>query len=144
GPVGEEFASINVSEDLDGSTVDCHSTSGRQVPSKTIDQLVSERSLAGPFILKFDTHGFEEKILEGAVETLRLTDAIIMECYNFNITSSSLRFPQMCVALEDLGFRPMDLADPMLRPFDGVLWQFDLLFMRSESPIFKNNHYRTN
>ena len=143
GAPNESSVSINVAEDLDGSTIDTGGNSGRQVPSKTIDQLVAEKRLTGPYILKFDTHGFEEKILEGARTTLRSTEAIIMECYNFNITKTSLRFPEMCLLLEGLGFRPVDLADPMLRPADEALWQFDLIFMKADSSVFIKNSYQT-
>lgn len=142
GPPGENLARITVSDDLDGSTVDDGGILGREVPSKTLDQLVAEKKLAGPFILKFDTHGFEEKILQGAIETLHTTEAIIMECYNFNITKASLRFPEMCLLLEKLGFRPVDLADPMLRPIDNALWQLDLIFMNSANPLFMTAKYQ--
>lgn len=143
GSPNDEIVRIHVAEDLDGSAVDIDGISGRQVPSKTIDQLVVEKGLAGPFILKFDTHGFEQEILEGARKTLHSTEAIIMECYNFNITKNSLRFPDMCQALEKLGFRPMDLADPMLRPTDSVLWQFDLIFMKSDATVFLDDLYES-
>jgi FkbM family methyltransferase len=141
GAPNESSVSINVAEDLDGSTIDTGGNSGRQVPSKTIDQLVAEKRLTGPYILKFDTHGFEEKILEGAKETLDATAAIIMECYNFDITAKSLRFPEMCLLLEKMGFRPVDIADPMLRPVDNTLWQFDLFFMESNHSMFQNNAF---
>lgn len=144
GAPNENSVIMSVSEDLDGSAVDIEGITGRQVPSKTIDQLVTEKRLTGPYILKFDTHGFEEKILEGARETLKSTAAIIMECYNFNVTKASLRFPDMCLHLEKLGFMPVDLADPMLRPVDKALWQFDLIFMKSDAQIFRNNAYQIN
>ncbi|MBM70883.1 MAG: hypothetical protein CME43_15570 [Haliea sp.] len=143
GSPNDEILRIRVAEDLDGSAVDIDGASGRQVPSKTIDQLVVEKGLTGPFILKFDTHGFEREILEGARKTLHTTEAIIMECYNFSITKSSLRFPDMCLALEKIGFRPMDLADPMLRPTDSVLWQFDLIFMKSDAKVFLDDRYQS-
>ena len=133
---------LNIADDLDGSTVNGSSGKPRQVPVKTIDAIVSERNLPGPFLLKFDTHGYEVPILKGATETLTKTSVIIMEVYNFPITDNSLRFHQMCAHLESLGFRCYDIAGLMLRDYDKSFWQMDLFFGRNDSKIFKHSHYR--
>ena len=108
----------------------------RQVPVRTIDSLVSERDLQGPYLLKFDTHGYGIPILAGARNTLEETNVVIMEVYNFKITEHALRFHEMCFHMEGLGFRCFDLADPMLRLHDRSLWQMDLFFCREGSAIF--------
>ena len=134
---------LSVTDDLDGSTVDSgKDMKARRVPCRTVDSLVQEHGLEGPFFLKFDTHGFELPILQGCSETLRQTAAILMEVYNYDITDTCLRFPSMCQHLEMLGFRCLDLADPMQRDFDQSLWQMDMLFVRKDSPAFYHNHFR--
>ncbi len=133
---------LNVSRDLDGSTVDGSGGESRQVPVRTIDSLVSERNLQGPFLLKFDTHGYEIPILAGARNTLKKINAVIMEVYNFKITEHALRFHEMCFHMEGLGFRCFDLADPMLRLYDRSFWQMDLFFCREDSAIFSHSQYR--
>jgi len=134
-------AMLNVSDDLDGSTVDGGGGPGREVPVATLDALVQERKLIGPFMLKFDTHGFEMPIIEGARTTLEDTNVIIMEVYNFGVSEHGLRFHEMCAHLETLGFRCYDMADPMLRAYDRALWQMDLLFCRADSMIFEHSGY---
>lgn len=134
--------SLSVSEDLDGSTVDGGGDIARMVPTKTLDSLVSEHQLKGPFLLKFDTHGYEMPILRGAAKTLSETNIIVMEVYNFKITDNSLRFHEMCSHLEGLGFRSIDLAGPMLREYDNAFWQVDLIFARNDERIFTHNSYR--
>lgn len=111
------------------------------VPATTIDEQAKQKNLNAPFLLKFDTHGFEVPILEGARETLKNTNLIIIEVYNFNLTPSSLRFWEICQYLENLGFRPIDISEPMHRPKDGILWQMDLVFARSSLPEFSSNNY---
>ncbi len=133
---------LNIADDLDGSTVNGSGGEPRQVPVKTIDAIVSERNLPGPFLLKFDTHGYEVPILKGATETLKKTSVIIMEVYNFPITDNSLRFHRMCDHMEGLGFRCYDIAGLMLREHDKSFWQMDLLFCRNDAPIFKHSHYK--
>ena len=99
------------------------------------------KNLNGPFLLKFDTHGYEVPILRGARKTLENTNVIIMEVYNFYITEHTLLFSEMCDYLSKLGFRCYDLAEPMLRLYDSSFWQVDLFFCRHDSPIFSYSQY---
>lgn len=110
---------------------------GIVVPVTTIDHEVQERRLPGPFLIKLDTHGFELPILSGAAATLRQTEVVVMECYNFQIAPESLLFDEMCSHMRGLGFRPIDLVDPLHRPFDDALWQIDLVFIRADRPEFQ-------
>ncbi|HEY5704070.1 MAG TPA: FkbM family methyltransferase [Terrimicrobiaceae bacterium] len=100
------------------------------VPLTTIDTQVSQRSLTGPYLIKLDTHGFELPILDGAAGTLRQTELLIIEAYNFEMNRAErvLRFHELCAYMETRGFRCSDLADPLYRTRDYMLWQMDLFF----------------
>lgn len=111
------------------------------IPMTTIDHEVATRELKGPFLIKLDTHGFELPILGGAEQVLAETDAIIVECYNFRLSSESLMFYEMCEYLKQFGFRCIDLVDPRHRPYDGVLWQMDLVFVKETSHEFTYTDY---
>jgi len=111
------------------------------VPVTTLDHEVSQRRLQGPFLIKFDTHGFEVPILEGAVEVLKQTRVIVMECYNFKISPDCLTFPEMCALLAGQGFRCADMADVLHREKDGALWQMDIAFVRDDAAVFADNRY---
>lgn len=131
-----------VAGDLDGSGVagpDAPAT--RTVPVMTVADATREHAARGPYCLKLDTHGYELPVLAGAEELLPQTELIIIEAYNFNLTDDCLRFPELCTWLEHRGFRCCDLADPMSRPGDGVLWQVDLAFAPSGSAFFASNRY---
>lgn len=136
-----EIVTLNVSKDLDGSTVNGKHGISRQINCRTIDSLVAEKNLKGPFLIKFDTHGFERSILNGAKKTLENTTVIVMEVYNFKITESAMRFHETCSYLEEIGFRCFDMAEPMHRHFDKAFWQMDLFFARADSKMFTYNHY---
>lgn len=139
---GEEVE-LAVTADLDGSTVGGRSAgSMRTCPVRTLDSLVAEKKLTGPYLLKFDTHGYEMPILAGSERVLAEATAIIMEVYNFQLTPTTLRFHEMCAHLEGLGFRPADIAEPMLRQYDGAFWQVDFLFLRSDFTGFKHQTYQ--
>ena len=113
-----------------------------RVPVVTVDGEVSARKLEGPYLIKFDTHGFELPILKGAAATLARTEVIIMECYNFRIAPQALTFDEMCRYLGERGFRCIDLVDPLHRPYDDSFWQMDLVFVRSDRPEFTYQRYR--
>jgi len=134
-----EFA-IDVA--LDGSGVAAPGASAtRTVPVETVDRMIAARGLPGPYSLKLDTHGYEVPVLEGAVHTLTQAQLLIIEAYNFMLTPGCLRFYELCAWLEARGFLCCDLADPMRRPRDGVLWQMDLAFAPKSSPLFAANTY---
>lgn len=104
------------------------------VSATTISAEVRKRALPGPYFLKLDVHGYEQPVLRGAEEIFDQIELIQIEVYNFNLGDPNcLRFPQMCELLEQRGFRPIYLCDPLARPKDGALFQFDLLFAKVES-----------
>lgn len=112
-----------------------------ELPVTSVDDEVSERGLTGPFLIKFDTHGFELPILKGAESTLKNTSVIIMECYNYKLSDDCLLFYEMCRHMETLGFRCIDMADPLYRPYDDTFWQMDLVFVRNDRPEFNYVKY---
>jgi len=127
---------------LDGSGVAAAGAAGtRAVPVETIDDAIATRNLPGPYCLKLDTHGYEVPVLEGATRVLAQTELLVIEAYNFTLTPGCLRFHELCAWLETRGFRCCDLADPLRRPGDGVLWQMDLAFAPASSPLFASNRY---
>jgi FkbM family methyltransferase len=112
-----------------------------EVPVASIDEEIASRGLPGPYLLKFDVHGFEMPILRGAERTLQNTSLLIMECYNFDIAPGALLFHDMCRHLHDLGFRVADISEPLWRPRDRMLWQMDIFFVRADRAEFQQKSY---
>ncbi|MDD2541686.1 MAG: FkbM family methyltransferase [Desulfuromonadaceae bacterium] len=111
------------------------------VPMVTVDEEVSHRKLSPPYLLKLDTHGFELPILEGAKNTLASSSLVVIECYNFKLTTESLKFHEMCAFMENKGLSCVDLVQPMHRPGDQAFWQMDLIFIPSANAVFSSNNY---
>jgi FkbM family methyltransferase len=134
---------FNVSSDLDGSGVYGPAGGGqrRRVPQMTVDALVAQHELRGPFLLKLDTHGYELPIFEGAAATLAQTQLLVVEAYGFKPAPTAVQFWRLCDWLLARGFRVADLSDPMGRQRDGLFWQVDLLFLRADHPAFASDSY---
>ena len=111
------------------------------VPMTTLDHEAGRLDLPGPYLVKLDTHGFEVPILAGASAVLARTSVAVIEVYLLRIQPDSLRFHELCAHMEGLGFLPADLSEPLWRPRDGALWQFDLVFLRKDAAVFADNGY---
>lgn len=135
-----------VSDDLDGSgfyDAKLAPNNARIVDVVTLDHIISSLDLKGPYFIKFDTHGHELPILLGASKTLEQCAGIVMECYGFQISSTSKLLWQMCQELSNRGFRLADIVDIMRRPNDEIFWQCDVLFLRDTNSCFERNTYKS-
>jgi len=113
-----------------------------ELPVSTIDIETKKRKLQAPFLIKLDTHGFEIPILEGATETLDKAELLIIETYNYKLTDNSLRYWEMNVYLEKLGFLPIEIVDFRLRKKDNSFWQMDTFYIKSTRKEFKYNQFK--
>ena len=113
-----------------------------EIPVTSVDHEIASRNLPGPYLLKFDVHGFELPILRGAGKALTETSLLVMECYNFQIADDMLTFADMCRYMQDLGLRVIDMSEPLWREKDLALWQMDFFFARADRPEFQSNSYR--
>jgi FkbM family methyltransferase len=108
---------------------------GLQPGSITVSVVTLDEALEGarpPFLVKLDTHGVEPEILAGARETLARSVGWVIEAYNYRVTPDCLLFWELCARMTEHGFRPVDLADVLRRPYDETLWQMDVFFIRSD------------
>ena len=116
----------------------------KSTPIRKIDTLVRDFNMPGPYFLKFDTHGVELDVLAGATETLKQTNLIVMEVYNFKLNfvgGKNLTFDEMSLHMKSLGFRCVDMCDPLFRPGDYALWQFHMFFIRDDHPTLIRRSY---
>lgn len=138
---GEVYFSNSKEEPYGGVAATSASDQGFwKVPMVSIDGEVRRRDLPPPYLVKFDTHGFEREIIDGAREALQHTNLFINEFYNFQ--SEERRWPQMVLLVESLGFRCIDIIEPMWRAHDDAFWQIDFAFIRQGRPEFSFAGFR--
>lgn len=137
----EGEAQLSVTDDLDGSGIYGDSSSNlRPVKVVPLDSLISSKKNQS-IVLKLDTHGFEIPIFEGAKETLKNTEAIIVEVYGFHVSLTGKLFHEISSYLAEKGFRLFDIVDIVHRPKDNAFWQADAIYLKQNNPVFDTNTY---
>ena len=117
----------------------------RQVKVVTIDDLVRQHQLEGPFLLKFDVQGFELQALAGAEETLKSTVAVIAEASLWGDVKRKgmTRLIDLMNWFNDRGFVLYDVAQIVRRELDDAIAEMDLVFVPADSPLRQSVRYKT-
>jgi FkbM family methyltransferase len=108
----------------------------RETETRALTTLDSLRpSVDRPLLLKIDAQGYELEILKGAGETLRGTDAIVLEIAVIEINEGAPLLHTVVEFMCGLGFVTYDVLEIHRRPLDKALNQIDIVFVRQDSPL---------
>jgi len=118
------YAAVTECDEVPGRTI-------RRVRAATLDTLCREQGLRGPFLVKIDVDGHEVGVLQGATEILKAADYVIVESTLF------IQLHDVVNYMVDQCFVIYDILEPLYRPIDDALWQVDLCFVPSTSPLRK-------
>lgn len=92
----------------------------RKVRLTTLDALVAERNVEGPYLLKLDVQGAELDVLRGAVKTLDRCNVVVCEIQMFferdNLT-------ELLLFMQSRGFALFDITDQAYYPSNHVMYQ---------------------
>jgi FkbM family methyltransferase len=149
--VGREAGSvvIHVHPDLDGSSLyeereQAVKGTSRPVAATTVDHIVRERDLAGPYFLKADVQGAELAVVEGAAATLAATEFIVLEVSFFDFfLGAAPQLEDLVAAMGARGFVAWDIFGMGYRPIDGALAQVDMAFVRRDGIFRRIQQYAT-
>jgi FkbM family methyltransferase len=118
----------------------------RVVPLITLDKVVSENDLPGPFLLKMDVEGHELHVLKGALEhCLPKAEMVILEIGTWAEDHDKGRPSMMDLFrfMEDHGYVFYEFIDPGYRPIDGALYMFDAVFVKTDSVLRQVRSHKT-
>ena len=104
-----------------------------------LDDIIKEKQLAGPYLIKIDTQGSELDVLEGAKEVLAETEAVALEASLFGFMKGAPQFFEVVEYMKKQGFVTYDIVTGWNRPLDGALGQVDVVFVK-DSGMFRKNH----
>jgi FkbM family methyltransferase len=140
---------INVHPDLVGSSL-YKETEGpavdgieREIATLTLNGLVEELNLSGPYLIKIDTQGSELDVLEGAARLLPETEFIVLEVSFFNFFQDAPMAYDYIHFMKERGFVIYDIFDLSYRLLDGALSQVNMAFVRADSK-FRQVHIYAN
>jgi len=117
----------------------------RKVPIVTLDGLVDQHRLEGPYLLKLDVQGFELEVLAGAEQMIKSTDIVITEAslWADKKRKGMASFVELVNWFNEHGMVLYDIAQIVRREVDGAIAELDLVFCPADSPLRESNRYKT-
>jgi FkbM family methyltransferase len=115
----------------------------RRVKAVTLDNVVAEEDLEGPYLVKVDVQGAELDVLDGARRVLADTDLVLLEVAFFEFLRGSPQFFDVVLYMNDRGFVVYDIYGVASRPLDGALGQCDVAFVRDDGMFRTDHRYAT-
>jgi FkbM family methyltransferase len=141
GAAAGQSVAFNVME-TGSSVLSEHSSVPREIEIRTLSTLDSlSLNLEGPGLLKIDAQGYELEILKGAVNSLRIFEAILLEVAVIEINEGAPLLADVVSFMDKLDFVASEVLEVHRRPLDRALSQMDILFIRRGSPLLSDRRY---
>ena len=121
-PSGSSLFCIKENFDKDVISVTCQ--------KKTLDVIVMEMDLKGPFLLKLDIEGSELCALQGGHQMLKATPYLILEVSLQSRREGAPELTDVVKFMDDIGYKPFDIFGR--RYLEGALMQCDMVFKRGK------------
>lgn len=107
----------------------------RTLPMNTLDELLRQRPVRKPCLLKMDVQGYELEILRGAPETLEKSELVLLEVALLPYNQGAPLFADVVQYMSAQGFLAYDIAGFARRETDNTLFMMDILFARADSSL---------
>ena len=111
----------------------------REVPVVRLDDVVRERRLPTPHLLKVDVEGAELSVLDGASAVLAETEVVLLEVRLFELLPGAEQLHDVVPYMKERGFVAYDVFGGATRLGDGALAVTNLAFVR-EHGRFRTDH----
>ena len=113
------------------------------VPMVRIDDVLKEKRLNGPYLIKVDVQGTELGVLEGAQTALADAEAVILEASMFEFMKGAPQFFNVLSSMRQYGFAAYDILPAANRPLDNALGQVEMVFVKERGRFRQNHSYST-
>jgi len=110
------------------------------VPMTTLDKVTANTVFVRPDFIKLDVQGYELEVLRGGELALASAEAVLMEVNLLGILDGAPLFHEATQFMRERGFQVYDICTFFRRPYDGALWQVEVIFVRSSSPLVASKH----
>lgn len=111
------------------------------IPMSTLDKVTTNSVFARPDFIKLDVQGYELEVLRGGEMALSSAEAVLMEVNLLGILDGAPLFNEATQFMSERGFQVYDICTFFRRPYDGALWQVDVIFVRSTSLLVASKRW---
>jgi FkbM family methyltransferase len=140
-----EEASVGFRESETASSVLAETSNSRpptaHIPMTTLDAVTANSLFARPNFIKIDVQGYELEVLRGGERTLESAEAVLMELNLLRLHEGAPLFHESAEFMGNHGFQVYDICSLIRRPYDGAVWQSDVMFIRSSSPLIASKRW---
>jgi FkbM family methyltransferase len=100
-----------------------------EVPLVTLNQVIAQRDMKVPDVVKIDAEGLDLQVLEGASHLVGVTELFFMEAA---ICAQGIENTLLSVVtkMDELGYQPFDVTELNYSPKQGVLWLVEIAFVK--------------
>jgi FkbM family methyltransferase len=133
GNFAESSSILHMKSAHEESAPDSKYVSKEDVKLITLDSVFNNYVMTNDEILiKIDVQGYEEQVLIGAINSIKKTRAVKLECSLVSLYEGDKRYEFYFDWLKKLGFVLFDLEAVHAHPVTGRLLQFDAVFVREK------------
>jgi FkbM family methyltransferase len=104
-----------------------------KVKMSTLDLEMERMSFERPTLLKLDVQGYESQVLQGATETLKRVEYVLLEASFRPLYEGEKTFMDIARMMEGRGFEFLRPVAWLSDPHNGEVLQVDALFAKSGS-----------
>lgn len=107
----------------------------------TLDAIVENSPFARPNFIKLDVQGYELEVLRGGERTLACAEVVLMEINLLQLHQGAPLFHESAEFMGKRGFQVYDVCSLIRRPYDGAVWQADVMFVHSSSSLVASKRW---
>lgn len=101
------------------------------ISTELLDNILREKQIDIPIMLKIDVQGYENFVLEGAKETLKKCNCIVCEMSFRELYNGQMLFEEMYSFITGMGFKFAGPMSELLDPHTYEVLQIDGLFIKA-------------
>ncbi|MEO6948416.1 MAG: FkbM family methyltransferase [Ginsengibacter sp.] len=98
---------------------------------ETLVNAMKEESLELPLLIKIDVQGFEEKVINGGIEIIKMADMVFCEVSFVELYKSQSLFDKTFQTFKEMGFKYMGSIEQLRSPETNQILQADAIFVKS-------------
>lgn len=114
----------------DSEFADLKETEAIKIKIQRLDDSFDLSSLARPIFIKMDVQGYEDKVIEGGIQTILCADIILTEVSYYQLYENQKLFHDIYSTLIKLGFSFKGNYEQLYSPVNKTILQADAIFTK--------------